>query len=440
MRSVRQELGQDYPIWFRINGSDFLPEGGFTLSDCKHVSKWMVKAGADAVSITAGTYESPIQMSIQPMFVKRGCLLPFSNAVKKSVKVPVIVAGRINTPELAEKALQAGKADFIAMGRELLVDPELPHKAAEGRLDEIRRCLSCNECIDRIRLTDPTYQISCTVNAMLGHEREYEIKRTARPKKVMVIGGGPAGMEAARIAAARGHKVTLFEKENRLGGQVIFAAQGPHKQGLNTLTKFLSGQLKKTGVTVRTRHEITPSQVQQESPDVVILAAGAVPLVPPISGISQKNVVTANDVLIGKASPGHSVIVIGGGRVGLEVAEVLAKKGTKVTIVEMLKRIGNDMGLSFRAPAIRTLRKLGVQMLASARAESLQDGALILDKEGEKIRIEADTIILAAGARSNNQLADLLKGKFDLHVVGDCARPRNILESIAEGARIARDI
>jgi 2,4-dienoyl-CoA reductase-like NADH-dependent reductase (Old Yellow Enzyme family)/thioredoxin reductase len=440
MRSVRQELGQGYPLWFRINGGDFVKDGGFTLNECKKVSKWMVKAGANAVSITAGTYESPIQMSIQPMFVRRGCLLPLANGVKKSVSVPVIVAGRINTPDLAEKALQAGKADFIAMGRELIADPDLPLKAAAGRINEIRRCLSCNECIDRIRLTDPTYQVSCTVNAALGREKEYEIKPVTRPKKVMVIGGGPAGMEAARTAAMRGHKVTLCEKENRLGGQVVFAARGPHKHGLTTLTRFLAGQLKQTGVTVRLRQEMTPDTVHKENPDAVILAAGASPLIPPIPGINHKSVVTANDVLIGKASTGKTVIVIGGGRVGLEVSEVLAEKGKDITVVEMLKHMGADMGLSFRIPALRNLRALKVKMLASARAVKIHDGTLILEKDGGQVRLIADTIILAVGARSNNHLSDALKGKVELHVIGDCAKPRNILEGIAEGARVARTI
>ena len=440
MRSVRQELGHSYPIWFRINCNDFVKQGGFTLSECKKVSKWMVKAGSDAVSISAGTYESPVQMSIQPMLVKRGCLLPYSNSVKKSVKVPVIVAGRINTPDLAEKALRTGKADFIAMGRELIADPDFIRKAAEGRTGEIRRCLSCNECIDRIRLTDPTYHVSCTVNAALAHEKEYEIKRTVRPKKVMVIGGGPAGMEAARIAAMRGHTVTLYEKQKHLGGQVVYAARGPHKIGLNNLIKYLSVQLKLTGVKVRFGQDVTAAMVQAEKPDTVILAAGASPVIPPIPGMDDKSVVTANDVLVGKAAAGQNVVVIGGGRVGLETAEVLARKGRNVTLVEMLKRLGNDMGFSFLLPAISALKHAGVKIMVSTKAVELRNGMLVLDKEGEKIEVRADSVILAVGSRSDNQLSAQIKDGVDLHVIGDCSKPRNILESIAEGARIAREI
>lgn len=440
MRAVRQELGRDYPVWFRINCSDFVRQGGFTLSECKKVSRWMVEAGADAVSVSAGTYESPVQMSIQPMLVRRGCLLPYSSSIRKSVPVPVIAAGRINTPELAEKALLSGKADFIALGRELLADPEFIRKAAEGRTGEIRRCLSCNECIDRIRLTDPTYHVSCTVNAALAHEKEYEIKSVSQPITVMVIGGGPAGMEAARIAALRGHRVTLYEKQKRLGGQVFYAARGPHKTGLNNLVRWLSGQLRLTGVKIRSGREVTPATVQAEKPDSVILATGAIPIIPTIPGIDDTCVVTANEVLAGKAVTGQRVIVIGGGRVGMETAEVLAGKGKNVIIVEMLNRLGNDMGGSFLMPAIAALKRAGVKMLISTKAVEIRNGMLVLDKAGEKLEIGADSIVLAAGSRPDNRLASMLKDSVDLHMIGDCARPRNILESIAEGARTAREI
>ncbi len=440
MKSVRQELGRDYPLWFRINGSDFVKDGGFTIYECKRVSKWLVEAGANAVSVSAGTYESHTQMVIQPMFVRRGVLVPLASDVKKVVDVPVIAAGRINTPDFAERILQQGKADFIAMGRELIADPDLPIKAAEGRINEIRRCLACNECIDRLRPADPAYRISCTVNAAVGKEKEYEIKPAGRKKKVMVIGGGPAGMEAARIAAMRGHRVTLYEKNSRLGGQIMYAARGPHKYGLSNLTRFLSGQLKKAGVIIRRTHEVTAAMVYKENPSEVILATGASPLIPPIAGISQKNAVTAIDVLTGKAVTGNTVIVIGGGRVGLEVAEVLIKKGKAITVVEMLPQMGSDMGLSFRVPALRTLRRLNAQMLTSARAEEIRHDILTVDKDGEKIKLKADTIVIAAGARSDDQLYCLLQDKVSLHVIGDCARPRSILDGIAEGSRVAREI
>jgi 2,4-dienoyl-CoA reductase-like NADH-dependent reductase (Old Yellow Enzyme family)/thioredoxin reductase len=440
MRSVRQELGQDYPIWFRINGKDFVKDGGFTLNECKKVSKWMTEAGADAVSVSSGTYESPVQMISQPMFVKRGCLLPLSNGVRKVVDVPVIVAGRINMPDIADKALREGKADFIAMGRELIADPDFPRKAAEGRIDEIRRCLSCNECIDRIRPFDPMYHVACTVNAAVGKEQEYSIVPTNKAKKVMVIGGGPAGMEAARTLAMRGHRVILYERGSRLGGQIAFAAKGPSKHGLTNFTRYLAGQLKKTGVSVRLNREVTAAMVDKEKPDAVILAAGARPLIPPVSGINQANAVTANDVLIGKAGTGKTVVVIGGGRVGLETAEFLARKGKDVTIVEMLKHAGADMSYSFRMPAIRVLRKLGVQILTSAMAEELKDGVLKLDKQGEKMELKTDTVVIAAGARANNELYPALENRTPLYAIGDCVKPRSILDAVAEGARIARNI
>jgi 2,4-dienoyl-CoA reductase-like NADH-dependent reductase (Old Yellow Enzyme family)/thioredoxin reductase len=440
MRSARQELGSNYPLWFRINGKDFVKEGGFSLNECKKVSKWMTEAGSDAVSVSSGTYESPVSMIIQPMFVKRGCLLPLSSGVRKVVDVPVIVAGRINMPDIAEKALEDGKADFIAMGRELIADPDFPRKAREGRVDEIRRCLSCNECVDRIRATDPTYRVSCTVNAAVGKEQQYAIVRAADVKKIMVIGGGPAGMEAARTAALRGHRVTLYEKDGRLGGQVSYAAKGPSKHGLASFTRFLAGQLKKTGVTVRLNREVTAALVAKEKPDAVILAAGATPLIPPVTGLSRENTVSANDVLTGKAKTGNSVVVIGAGRVGLETAEFLARKGREVTVVEMLKHAVADMGYSFRMPTINVLRKLGVKIFTLARAERLTPGLLTIDKQGEKLELKADTVVIAAGSRANDALGQALGNRTPLYCIGDCVKPRSILDAVSEGARIARDI
>ncbi|MBU2643602.1 FAD-dependent oxidoreductase [bacterium] len=433
MAAVRQRVG-DFPVWARINGDDFLPEGQ-THEDAKFLAALLEKNGADAIDVSAGTYESA-QWSTQPMFLPQGCLAHLAAGIKGVVSVPVITVGRINTPEFAEQTLTDGKADFVALGRALIADPDFPRKAAEGRGSDIRRCIADNACIDRLIFGG----LVCTVNAEVGREAEYQISSAVKPKKVMVAGGGPAGLEAARVAALRGHQVTLYERTGTLGGQVKMADRSPLKGEMRFLIADLVDQVQKLGVQIKLDTPVDSALINEANPDVLIIATGSKIAVPDIPGIDQDNVVTAHDLLADKVTTRQKVAVLGGGRVGIEVAELLSEQGKEITIVERLKRVGHDLGVSYWAASMAGFKKHGVRLLAKAEIQAIEGDTVIVNKEGEKIVVEAETIVLALGVKPVKDLEEAITGTIEYHMIGDCVKPLSCLEAIGEGARIARII
>lgn len=434
--SVRQAIGT-YPMWARINGDDFVENGGLTREESKTVCQWLEKAGVDAISVSAATYESLINWGLAPMFVPHGILLPLAEGIKNVVRVPIIAVGRIDSPEYAEKILEDGKADFVAMGRALIADPDLPAKSRQGQANEIRRCIADNVCIDSL---SPETRLHCTVNPEVGREKECEILPAVKTKKVLVIGGGPAGMESACIASLRGHKVTLLEKEGSLGGQINVASKGNFKEDLNLVTDFLSGQLKKSGVEIRLNTPVTKALIESLNPEAVVIAVGSDPVIPSIPGIERENVFTARDVLLSQNKMAGRILIIGGGRIGLEVAEFIKNANNEVTIIEMLDRIGGDLGESIRFPTIKRLREIGITIMVSTRVEEVAGTKITVNSAGDIKTLEADFIILATGAKSRNNLCEIINSDIDKYCIGDCKQPRNILEAIAEGSELGRQI
>ncbi len=440
VKRVRMRLGDDYPILVRINGDEYLPEG-VTLDESRIIAGKLQEAGADCIDVSAGTHESGHKM-IQPASEARGCLVHLADAIKKVVQVPVITVGRINNPLLAENILQEGKADLVAMGRALIADPELPNKAREGRFDDIQMCIACNHCFDTIF---QKVKITCQVNATFGNEAEYAITPAKKPKKVLVAGGGPAGLEAARVAALRGHKVSLYEEGDRLGGQLLLAAIPPHKGEIDNLTRFLAGQVVKLGVEVNVGQKITPNLVSEIKPDAVIVATGATPIVPNIPGVGQSNVSMARDVLAGRKELGKRVVIIGGGRVGCETAEFLSSQGNgkKVTIVRVTGAgpMAGDVGQTTRGLLLNRLQDSGVRIETNAKAEKITSSGVVISTDGKQDFIEADSVVLATVSKPDNELAEQLEGKVaELYVIGDCAKPRRIQDAIHEGFRVGREL
>jgi len=433
MEAVRQKVG-DFPVWVRINGDDFLPDGQ-THEDAKTLAGLLEKSGADAIDVSAGTYESA-QWSTQPMFMPPGCLSHLAEGVKSAVGIPVITVGRINTPELAEQTLSEGKADFVAFGRALIADPELPLKAAEGREEDIRRCIADNTCIDRLVFGG----LVCMVNPAVGHEKEFEILNASKPKKVLVAGGGPAGLEAARVSAMRGHQVTLCEKSGDLGGQVKLADQSPLKGEMKYIISYLGDQIRKLGVQVELNKAVDATLVEEIDPEVLIIATGADPFIPPIPGVEQDNVVTSHEVLAGEKITKQKVAVLGGGRVGVEVAEYLMEKGKEVTIVEKLKRVGHDLGISYFPVSMSQFKEHGVKLLSRTEVKEIKGETVIVAQEGKEMTVEAETIVLALGVKPQKDLEQSITKKVEKHIIGDCAQPLGCLEAIAEGARVGREI
>ncbi len=340
--AVRRRFAPDFALIVRVSGTELM-EGGIQIEDVVFQAPLFVKAGADAIHVTACDADYPIWL-VPSYLEPDGAMVHLAEAVKKAVAVPVIAVGKIGDPLLAERILEEGKADFVAMGRPLFADPELPNKAREGRLEDINRCIFCNNCFMTVLVGGKLSSISCTVNPSLLAEADSVLKPTARPQKIMVAGGGLAGMLAARDLALRGHRVTLYERSDRLGGQWNTVCIEDGKSGFALFFEYLKRGLKKAGVEVVLNTEVTPALVMEIQPDTVVVASGASPKRPDVPGVDRKNVVQAVDVITGKAAVGDRVVIIGERNTGMEIALSLAKRGKKVTLAT-----SRELGQSFRA-------------------------------------------------------------------------------------------
>jgi 2,4-dienoyl-CoA reductase-like NADH-dependent reductase (Old Yellow Enzyme family)/thioredoxin reductase len=433
LQAVRKNVGDDYPLWCRINGQEYGVEDGFTLDDSKAVAK-MVEGIVNAIHVTAWGYGKDCLANYPET---SGGLLPLAEAIKSVFAKPVIAVGRL-TPELGEQAIEEGKADIIALGRELIADPEIPLKALSGRCDDIRPCIACFHCHDSGVMRDSS--VECAVNVIAGREKDpaYEIKPAAVVKKIGIIGGGPAAMEAARVLSIRGHKVVLFEKEAQLGGQLTLAAIPPHKERIRPLTTYLMTQIEKLGVEIRLRTEASVEEIRSLNPDAVVLAAGGVPLVPQLPGVNLDHVVNAIDVLADRAEVGQKVVVIGAGSTGCEIAEFLFEKGKEVTVVEMRTELAADMGFRERVRLMLRITNRAINFLTSVKCSEIKKGGVwVMKKQEEEQFIPADTVVLSVGTRPNNSLLPLLEEEgFQTYPIGDCGKGARIVDAMGDAFRL----
>ncbi len=451
VRRVKELCGKGYPVMFRLDASEFEP-GGIDIEYAKQIARRLEDEGVDALDITGGNHDTR-DMIIPPYFysAEEGWFFKLSREIKKVVNIPVISGGLVTSPEVAEKAIENGYCDAIFIGRQLIADPQWFRKVREGRVDDIRPCLACNEgCIGRVISSKPTW---CTVNALTGFEYKWQdeesLPKATIKKHVVVVGGGPAGLEAARVAAIRGHRVTLVEEDDKLGGTAVIASiprfLTGNKLRISRLLRWYEKQLKKLSVEVILNTKATPEMLEELRPDVVVIATGSRPFIPKIPGV--ENAVTVDEILMGRASVGSSVAIVGGGLVGVEVALYLAVEGKAVTVIEALPEVARDAEPISKMALTRPgglLEKHGVKVLTNSIVIEIRRGGVeILTSLFERRYVEADTVVLAVGRTPNvdqNLVEAARKLSREVYIVGDAKSPRKIINAIHEGFTIALNI
>jgi len=433
-QGIREKVRPRFPVILRINGSDFVSDG-LEIGDACAIARRLAAAGVDAFDVSAAVGTSA-EWQIQPMGIPAGCLVPLAEQVKRSVDVPVIAVGKINDPELARQVVAEGKADFVALGRALLADPDFPNKARAGRTADIRKCMACLYCMsERVHRG---FEIRCKGNYTVGREVAGEIlaSRTRSPKKVMVVGGGPAGLECARVMKVRGHAVALYEKGAQLGGQLVLANASPRKQEIAHLRDYLVGQVTRLGVDVHLGENVDLAAVRREAPEVLVLATGAEPCIPASIKIAAgaRNVATFKEVLSGARACGGRVVVVGGGMTGCEVAEFICSRDPQasVTIVEALGDVAAEETALSRKLLLQGLAEHGVRIKTRTKVLEVAAGEVLLEENGATTRLAADLVVFATGLTANRQLSDALQEQgIPCYRIGDCREVATIAEAIA---------
>ncbi len=466
MKAIRHKLGDDFPLMVRMNGNDFMA-GGLNSADLREYAKNLVNTGAvNALCINVGWHEARVPQIVPS--VPRGTFAYFSRELKSVVDVPVISSHRINDPETARELLSNGMCDMVGMARPLIADPYFPKKAQEGRERNIVHCIACAQgCFDNIRRGK---QVECLCNPKAGHEGDAAIEKAEKPRRIFVVGGGPAGMSAALAASERGHSVTLYERTDSLGGQLFLAGAPTGREEFLELARDLARQVELSPVGIVLGREVDEALIEREKPDAVILATGATPLRPPIPGVDLPHVVQAWDVLLDKVHTGRRVVVIGGGAVGVETALFLADKGTlsgdalkfllvnkaetpeylydlatrgtkEVALIEMIEKIGKDIGSTTRWTMLQDMARSRVDVRKETRALEITDSGIKVECAGEVEEIPAETVVLAAGAKSYNPLQQVLEAKgIECRAVGDAEQIALAFDAVHQGYAAGRSI
>jgi 2-enoate reductase len=435
VRAIREKAGADFPIIYRYGVEHKIP-GGRTVQEGIEIARMLEKAGVAALHVDAGCFDN-WYWPHPPVYQPPECMVAMADAVKPHVKIPVITVGRLGYPDLAERILEEGRADFVALGRPLLADPDFAAKARRGEEREIRPCIGCHECLARIRSRQA---LSCAVNPQCGDEERLAIRPAPVRKKVMVIGGGIAGMEAARVSAARGHDVTLYEKSDRLGGTLHIAGKADFKQDIRRLLVYQIGQVEgHRDIRISLMTEATDAIVASEKPDVIFVATGSRPIgEAAIQGLEQMAWVTPDNVYQDSMPAGRNACIVGGGSVGCETALYLAERGWSVMVIEMLADVAIDLHEANREMLLAMLSERGVQVLTGTRVTEVVPGAVLTETAEGRAKFQVDLLVLAVGRQPVNRPKEAMQGLAkEVYAVGDCVMPRKIKDAVWEAFKIA---
>lgn len=432
VKAVREAVGKDFPIIYRLSTVEQMPNGeGIGIADSMAFAMMLEAAGIDAIHSTVGNYETE-KFQIAPAAVERALNAPAAEELKKIINIPIICVGKFREPQIAEAMLAAEKCDFIGIGRQSLADPLYPKKIMEGNTEDIRYCIGCQiGCLMRLKNDEP---IACTVNPRLGNEYKYPEKKVETAKKVIVVGGGVGGMQAAITAAEIGHDVTLYEKTSKLGGQWNLAAVPPYKQDMASFSAWQQRMIKKSNIKVVLNTAISADEIMAMNPDKVIIATGAAPIIPPIKGYDRDNVHTSFEILSGEKVVKGKAAVIGGGDVGCETANFLASTGIPSVIFEMLPELNSKMEPGVTFYLREYMQTHNIEVYTGAKVMELKDSSIVFEQNDTQQEYEGITdFVFAIGQKSQNNLVDELQNKVDFTVIGDAGKIGHAIDAVQAG-------
>jgi len=440
IEAIKARLGRDYPVIVRMNGRDHVP-GGLELDEAIELAAMFEAAGADSISVSGGVHASRPYMVVPGMSVERGCYARYSEAIRRRVKVPVMTVGRINTPDLAEQILDRGQADYICLSRALIADPYFPAKARAGRAETIAPCIACNECIATVHRHKG---LACTVNPMVSRELELKplLAAKATRKRIAVVGSGAAGMSAAVTAARRGHEVHLFEKKGMVGGQLLLAHQPPHREEIENALRYLKSEMTRLGVSVTLNRSLSVEDARALEPQAIIVATGAAPLRPNLPGSELPHVLTGWRVLAGLEQTGKTCAVVGGGLVGMEVADHLAEQGKTVVLIarsELLKKAVHADRVYF----LDRIAALNIEVLTHTRVASIGPDWVEIEPQNRiRRRLEGvDSVLFCTGYAPRKAETEALESLgVPVYYAGDVLGSRKFFQAIEEGTLTALKI